>query len=65
MACDLGDDRSNSRIKDKGAILNKEAANTSKIDRSKKIFDIDIEYKSSLSVNFSVGDDRSALAKPV
>lgn len=63
MTCDLSDHRCYRWRKFEGAIFDKEATNSTKVDRPKKVFNIDIEDKPTAAVNFRIGDNGSPFLK--
>ncbi len=65
VAGDLGNDRSDLRVKLEVAVRDKKAANTTKIDSFKKIFEIQIQYEATFIVRFGISNDRPTLLEPV
>lgn len=65
VARDLRNDRSDLRVESEVAVHDKKAANTTKINRSKKIFEIQIKYETATNVYFGISDDRPTPLEPV
>ncbi len=65
VARDLRNNGSHFRVEPEVAVHDEKAANTTKIDRSKKVFEIQIQYEAASLVRFGIGDDRPTLLEPV